>query len=59
MSFSRKGIGVECYERVFGVVFFEREVQGEEAREVICVGYEGCPDWKMSVFIFRTFLVGF
>lgn len=37
-------VGVEGDERVFGVLGFERGVEGEEAGEVGCVGYEGRPD---------------
>lgn len=44
MAFRGKGIGVEGYEGIFGVVLFEGVVEGEKAREVGGVGYEGCPD---------------
>jgi hypothetical protein len=44
MTISWKGIGVQCYKRIFGVVLLERVVEGEEAGEVFRVGDEGCPD---------------
>lgn len=43
VAFSGEGVGVEGDERVFGAVLFERVVEGEEAGEVGCVGYEGGP----------------
>ena len=39
-------VGVEGDEGVFGVLGFEGGVEGEEAGEVRCVGYEGRPDWR-------------
>ena len=41
-----EAVGVEGYERVFGVLGFEGGVESEEAGEVGRVGYEGCPDWR-------------
>jgi hypothetical protein len=39
-----EGIGVESNEGIFGVLFFEGVVEGEEAGEVGGIGYEGRPD---------------
>jgi hypothetical protein len=44
MSFRWEGIGVESDEGIFGVVFFQGVVEGEEAGEVGGIGYEGRPD---------------
>lgn len=39
-------------------MFLEREVQGEEAGEVIGVGDEGCPDCEMLAFPTSSFAQG-
>ena len=44
MPFGGEGVGVECDERVLGLLLFEGIVEGEQAGEVLCVCYEGCPD---------------
>lgn len=50
MAFLGEGVGVECHEGVFGVVFLEAVVQSEEAWEVFYVGDEGRPDcYNVSV----------
>lgn len=45
MTGGGEGVGVEGDEGIFGVLGFEGGVEGEEAGEVICVRYEGCPYW--------------
>lgn len=41
----REGVCVEGHERVCRLLLLERVVQGEKAREVVCVCDEGRPDW--------------
>lgn len=52
MPFGGEGIGVQSYEGVFGAVFLEAVVEGEEAGEVFCVGDECCPHSFLSVIGF-------
>jgi len=44
VAISGEGIGVQCYKRIFGVVFLERVVEGEQPGEVFRIGNERCPD---------------
>ena len=44
VAFSWEGIGVECDKRIGGLVFLKGVVKGDEAREVVCVGYKCRPD---------------
>lgn len=45
----REGVCVEGHQRICRLVLLERVVQGEQAREVVCVGDEGCPNWCFMV----------
>ena len=43
MTFRGECVGIEGNERVFRAMNFERIVKGEEAGEISCVRYQGCP----------------
>ena len=43
MTFRGECVGIEGNEGVFRAMPFERIVEGEEAGEIGCVRYEGCP----------------
>lgn len=45
MAFGGKGVGVEGYEGVFGLLLLETVVEREEAGKVCGVCNEGCPDY--------------
>jgi len=47
MSFGRKGISVQRYKKIFGVVFLETVVESEESGKVFCVCDECCPDYVL------------
>lgn len=43
-ALGREGVGVEGHQRIRRLVLLERVIQGEQAREIVCVGDKGCPD---------------
>lgn len=53
-ALGREGVGVEGHQRVCRLVLLERVVQGEEPREIVCVGDEGGPD---SAGVYCSFTV--
>lgn len=46
-----ESVRVKSHERVLGVVLFEGVIECKEAGKVVCVGNEGCPDYKRSVML--------
>jgi hypothetical protein len=48
-ALGREGVGVEGHQRIRRLVLLERVIQGEQAREIVCVGDKGCPDWDFTV----------
>ena len=44
MAFGREGIGIECDERICGLVLLERIVKGDETGEIFGIGNESGPD---------------
>jgi len=43
MAFWREAVGVEGNQRVLSSMLLEGVIEGQEAGEISCVGYEGCP----------------
>jgi len=48
MTFSRKRVGIECYQGIFASMFPEGPVKSQESRKVGSVGNQACPYCRLS-----------